>query len=197
MKLNQVINCPECRAALADGWLNQPNLLACPSCRTDIMVEPSPALGRSSSGSSTVELATLADEAVCFHHPQKKAVLACEGCGRFVCALCDCDLNGRHYCPNCLETGKKKGKIRDLQTSRRMHDSVALAVAVFPMLVCYLTIITAPVVLYLVFRHWKSPGSILPRTKIRFVLAGVLAVLQLIGAAYFLLNLFFPNSHHG
>jgi hypothetical protein len=71
-------------------------------------------------------------EASCFYHPQKKAAVPCEACGRFLCALCDCELHGKHFCPACLETGKQKGKIQKLESQRTLYDNIALALAVYP-----------------------------------------------------------------
>jgi hypothetical protein len=60
---------------------------------------------------------------------------------------------------------------------------------VFPMITIYFTLITAPIALYLAIRHWKSPTSLVRRTKIRFILAMVLASLQILawttGIVYF------------
>ena len=69
-------------------------------------------------------------ESSCFYHPQKKAVVPCQGCGRFLCALCDCGLHGEHFCPACLEVGRQKGRITRLESQRTLYDAIALAVAV-------------------------------------------------------------------
>ncbi len=123
----------------------------------------------------------LEGESTCFYHTEKRALLPCQGCGRFLCALCDCELNGEHFCPPCLESGVTKGRIKSLENRRIKHDSIALTLAIAPMLVFYITIVTAPVTLYLSIRHWNSPISIVPRTKIRFILAIALSTLQIVG----------------
>jgi hypothetical protein len=38
----------------------------------------------------------------------------------------------------------------------------------------------------MVFRYWNAPGSIIPRSKIRFVLAFGLALLQIVGWILFI-----------
>ena len=65
-------------------------------------------------------------EASCFYHPAKKAVLPCESCGRFLCAVCDVEMNGQHLCPACLASGKKKGRLKQLENRRTLYDSLAL-----------------------------------------------------------------------
>ena len=140
-------------------------------------------------------------ESTCYYHPNKKAVLPCQGCGRFLCALCDCDLNGQHFCPACLETGKAKGKIKNLENQRTLYDSIALALTVLPIAVVfgvYFTFITAPMALYIAIRYWNAPRSIVHRTRIRYVIAMVLATLQIAG--WILLIYFITTArsrHHG
>ena len=68
-------------------------------------------------------------EAACFYHPGKRATVPCGVCGRFLCALCDLELNGRHVCPACLETSRRKGDLRNLDTRRMLYDSAALSLA--------------------------------------------------------------------
>jgi hypothetical protein len=128
------------------------------------------------------EAVVVENEASCFYHPQKKAVLPCEGCGRFLCALCDCELHGQHFCPACLETGKKKGKIKRLENERVLYDDLALALAVLPLLIFYFTLVTAPIALYIAIRYWNSPRSIVRRqTHWRFVIAIIFATLEIAG----------------
>jgi hypothetical protein len=124
----------------------------------------------------------------CFYHPSKKASIVCDGCGRFLCGLCDLELNGRHVCPACLETGRKKSKFKDLENTRMLWDHVALAVATLPMLCVWPSIAGAPCALYLVLRYRKEPCSITGKSSLAFVAAGVLSILELAG---WLLALFY------
>ena len=115
---------------------------------------------------------------------------SCSACGRFVCALCDVELNGRHMCPACFEKGKTNRKIKSLENQRTCYDTLALLVATVSILIYWFTIFTAPFVIYLTVRHWNSPSSIIPRTKIRFVLAFLIASLQIAGWVLVFFNLF-------
>ena len=178
------IQCPACRAALLETNFNQPDFAPCPTCNAPLLVDVFPALFRPPASGAAAEALLVETEAGCFFHPQKKAVRPCEGCGRFVCALCDCELHGQHFCPQCIETGKTKGKIKSLDSQRTLYDSIALTLTVVPMvffILIYFTIITAPVALFVAIRYWKAPQSILRRTKFRFILAIVLALLQIVG----------------
>ncbi len=180
MSVNPV-SCPKCQTRLLDGVFNTPTLQPCPNCATPILVEVFPAFFRPPAPLQTGEALMGEGEASCFYHPQKKAAVPCEGCGRFLCALCDVELNGQHLCPACLESGKKKGKIKNLQNERTLHDSIALTAAILPVLFWPLTFVTAPATIFWSIRHWNTPTSLIPRTKIRFVLAIIIAGLQITG----------------
>jgi hypothetical protein len=146
-----------------------------------LQIEVFPAFFRKIASGQNAEPVLVEGESSCFYHPQKKAVRPCDGCGRFLCALCDCELNAQHFCPTCLEVGKSKGKIKNLENRRTRYDSMALGLAILPVLIFYLTIITAPMALYIVIRHWKSPQSIVHSNRFRFVLAGIIALLEIVG----------------
>jgi hypothetical protein len=98
-------------------------------------------------------------------------------------------LSGRHLCPTCFEKGKSKRKIKSLEHHRTCYDTIALMVATVPILFYFITPFTAPLAIYLTVRHWNSPSGIIPRTKIRFILAFILAGLQIAGWILFFSNL--------
>jgi hypothetical protein len=170
--------CPKCRHTLKDtlDWG------ACPSCEVLLHLEVFPALFRRNAPGGEGEVLVVEGESSCFYHANKKAVLPCQGCGRFLCALCDCELHGQHFCPACLESGRNKRKIKSLENHRTMYDSIALALAVLPIVTIvfwFLTIITAPMALFVAIRYWNAPRSLVHRTKVRYVLAMILATLQI------------------
>lgn len=185
-----LIHCPKCKAALLEHPFNVDAFAPCASCQSPLQIEIFPALFRRSDVGRTGEAIMMEGEASCFYHPAKKAVLPCEGCGRFLCALCDCEHQGQHLCPTCLETGRSKGKIKSLENKRTRYDSMALALALLPMVIFYFTFITAPMVIYLAIRHWKSPLGLTQRNRVKLVIAAVLAVLQLAGWTLLLIGIF-------
>lgn len=195
--MNGSLDCPKCRAPLTEAQVNQERLTPCPACGTELLAEVFPALFRPIAAGQDGERLLVESEASCFYHPEKKAVRPCEGCGRFLCALCDCELHGEHFCPTCLEVGKKKGKIKRLENERTLYDSVALALAVYPMLIFYFTIVTAPMALFIAVRYWNAPRSIVHRTRWRLVLAVVIAVLQLVGWAALIYYFTTLKRRHG
>lgn len=185
--MNTLIQCPKCQAWLLEGVFNRPELSPCPACGVPLQVEVFPALFRRINPGRAGETILIEGESSCFYHPQKKAVLPCQGCGRFLCALCDCELNGQHFCPACLEAGKTRGKIKSLENQRTRYDSFALALVVVPLIPplifvgIYTTAITAPMALFVAIRYWNTPRSLVHRTRIRFVAAIILALMQIAG----------------
>jgi hypothetical protein len=177
----QVAKCSRCTALLPREAFNAVDFLLCPSCRDPIRVDVFPALFKTTTPGQPGETLLVESESSCFYHQQKKAVTLCESCGRFLCALCDVELNDQHLCPSCLETGKKMGKLSNLENYRMLYDNGALGLAILPAFLIWPTIVTAPMTLFVAVRYWKAPSSIIPRTKLRFVIAIALATLQILG----------------
>ncbi len=176
------LTCSKCRLPLGSELFNLGELRPCPRCATPVQVEVFPALFRAPEAAAAGEAVIAEGEASCFFHPQKRAIVPCEGCGRFVCALCDVELNGQHLCPTCLNLGKNKGKLRSLENHRMLYDRVALLCATLPLLLgIWPSIAGAPIALYVTLRYWNAPGDYVRPTKWRFVLAGTLAGLEIIG----------------
>jgi len=178
---SKTVNCPKCSTSLAAESLNLPDLQPCPSCRTPILVEVFPAMFRRIGAGQLSHGVMEETEAACFFHEQKRAVVPCDVCGRFLCALCDCEFNGKHYCPGCLETGRAKGTIRILTTKRVRYDKISFAVAVAPLIIFPLTLVAAPIAMSLVFWHWKKPRGIAQTSPAWMIAAGGIALLEIVG----------------
>lgn len=186
----RLVACTKCRAPLSPAAYNLPQMSRC-SCGAQWQAAVFPAALRPPSQGSSAEQTQVEGEASCFYHPAKKAVVPCAGCGRFLCSVCDVEFAGEHLCPACLESGRRKGKLQRLETERTLYDTLALVVAVVPMVFMWpITCISAPIVVYLCIRYWKAPSSIIPRTKWRFVVALLIALLQIGGWAALLIAAF-------
>ncbi|HEV3271741.1 MAG TPA: hypothetical protein VGZ93_06115 [Candidatus Methylacidiphilales bacterium] len=172
--------CPKCKAALSIEPGTTEIASTCPQCASPIEAFFFPAFFRPMQVGTAATALADHTEASCFYHPQKQAMRVCDGCGRMICALCSIDLGAEHLCPNCLASGKKKGKITTLEDTRTRYDSIALSLAVFGMLFYVLSIFLAPAAIYISIRHWNSPGSLLGSSKIRFVIAILLATATLL-----------------
>ncbi len=169
--------CPKCRGQVPIPESTGEASVDCPACGKAIQVCVFPAFWRDLRLADTGQAVLSDDECNCFQHENKRAVGACEQCGRFVCALCEIEFDGRKLCPQCIAVGRRRAG--EASENRRIaYGNVALALAVVPILTVWGTVIGAPAALFTVFYYWRRPGSIVGGGKWRFVLAGVLATVQ-------------------
>lgn len=176
------MDCLRCHHPLPFSVINTDRFERCPSCGARVRADVFPAAFSAGKAPETAAPVVDGSGSGCFYHPDKKAVVHCGSCGRFLCALCDVELKaGEHICFSCLETGKKKKKRVDLEHHRTLYDGIALRLATIPLLIFWFTLITAPVALYMSIRYYRSPGSIIPRTRFRFIAAGFLSACQIAG----------------
>src|SRR5437773_7768163 len=151
------ITCSKCHLPLPEAGINTGDFIQCPFCSVAIQTEVFPALFKPVQTGRAGETILVEGEASCFYHPAKRAAVPCATCGRFLCALCDIELNGQHVCPVCLETGKQKGKLSELENKRTLHDNAALLLATVPAILwplTLLTFVTAPAAIVLAVRAW-------------------------------------------
>jgi len=159
----------------------------CRGCGRLIRVETFPALlARMVPGQDGRPL-VVGDDASCFYHPTRQAEVVCESCGRFLCALCDLEIKGRHLCPACLEKTTQDAPGPELVKERTRYDKVALALAVLPIITIWGTLLGAPAALFMVFRYWNRPGSLVGkgrwRPRLTFIVAAAVALLEIAGWA--------------
>jgi hypothetical protein len=101
------------------------------------------------------------------------------------------EVDHRHVCPLCFQAGVAQRKLQQIDSRRILWDAIALALAAAPVVTLiffYASLVTSPAALFLTFRHWRKPLSVLPRTKLRFIFAILFA---LIGLAFNGLIFFF------
>jgi hypothetical protein len=194
-----LIACPNCNSPLPETFSAHPHVENdCPQCGTNLAVTLFPALFRPAAKIDPQSLVTTEGDATCFEHANKRAVAVCNKCGRFLCALCEVELAGKVWCPSCLIPANTAGPIQALEKRRTLFDSIALALATLPaLLFFYPSLFTAPVILYLGIRYWKKPSSIIPRGKWRFIVALLIATLELGGVAVLVIAVIVQQSKTG
>lgn len=185
--------CDACKTPIPSEYYHASFAIPCVNCGASLETTVFPTLFRPPETGALPEALALESEASCFYHATKKATTVCENCGRFLCALCDVTIADRHLCTACIESGQKKDQIPHLKKNRTLYDDMAVSIAVLPMLIFYFTIITAPIALFIAIRYWNAPSSIIPRTKIKFVIAIVFASLQISGWVAALLFVIFSK----
>ena len=187
--MNSSIACSRCATPVPPEKWNTPDLVLCAGCRSPIAAAVFPALRRSLAAARAPAPPVVDGEASCFSHPRNPAVATCDSCGRFLCSVCEVELSGRRLCPMCLETEKKKGKLKNLENQRTLYGHIALALAIYPILFFYLTVLTAPAALYMALRYWKAPRSLVGGSHVPHVAAIVIALCEIAGWAVFLVFL--------
>ena len=134
---------------------------------------------------ATTQVSAEEGDAACYDHPNKRAVAHCGQCGRFVCALCSVDFRGEVWCPQCMAAGVEKKRTVELEQSRTLYDSLALAIVLTPLLIWPLTIFSAPAALFVAIRYWNRPLSLVRRSRWRAILAILIALAQIIAWTWF------------
>jgi hypothetical protein len=179
MTSGPALPCPKCRKVLESISWHNADRGRCWHCRAEYDFLAFPALTQTRRAITPAALLE-AERAACFYHQTNQADSVCEGCGRFVCLVCSVDFGGRKICPPCIETAK----VDDVQaiSRRTLFDGLALAVALLPLLMWPLTMVTAPVALGLVVVGWRKPRSLVGRGgRIKLICAALLALLQITG----------------
>jgi hypothetical protein len=191
----QAICCGECSWPIPVEIWNREEGTRCPGCSRRVSALVFPAVEGRRAGA--LPEAVIADtEASCFYHPLSRAAVPCDECGRFLCSLCDIEIDARHLCPVCFQSGVRSNKLEVVETQRTMYDTVALVLATFPGLLLWPAIAAAPAALWIIVRRWRAPGSVVPRTRIRFYLAALFAVAE-IGLLAFVIRLFIQGFQAG
>src|SRR6266853_1861952 len=129
----QAIHCSACSWPLPPELWSSGDRQNCPGCGTRVQVRIFPAIAHLKFAGMPEALAA-ETEASCFYHPQNRAARPCDECGRFLCTLCELDIPGRTLCPVCFDANVRGRKVQDLESSRTMHDSIALGLATLPVL---------------------------------------------------------------
>jgi hypothetical protein len=174
------VPCARCDSPLPLWELASAGAAACTTCGSRNTVRVFPALFEAPSGPALAEGA-LDGEAACFDHPSKRAVAACQQCGRFVCLLCSVEFGGHVWCPTCVAGGKGQSKAVSLEPVRTLYDSIALTVPLASLIFWPITIVTGPGTLVFSAMTWKRPLSLVRKRRWRFVVACLIGLAQTAG----------------
>lgn len=175
--------CPTCSLPLETSSFAEGAAVECPACRGQLRAVFFRAFEHPPEGVSTMRGAAAREgDATCFFHAENQAALACDSCGRFVCALCDLPLGDRHLCPACLGARKPL----ELATSRTCWSMAALFAGVAPLVfgifIWPLLVFTGLLAIFLALWGWKKPGSLVRGPRRWAAVAGIIGGLLQIGA---------------
>lgn len=183
--------CPKCQA-VTTGLLAPPGSpRPCGACERPLEGWTFPARERPAAAGKLAETLVAAEDAGCFYHPRSRAQVPCDLCGRFLCALCDVEILGQHFCPGCVDAGQKKKIIRNLDNSRILYGGIALVIAVVPILLFWpLTLVTGPLAIFAGLYGWKKPRSLTGAGRASLLVAILLGLLETAAWALIFLGLF-------
>lgn len=181
-----MIICPRCTSPLPDWLLRDSHIDSlCPQCQAPLEVYSFPALYRPPEKLDLSQLALSEGDACCYEHSTKKASSLCSNCGRFLCALCEVPIGNEILCPDCVNRQKAPSHQAALETQRTLYDSIALALATWPLLIFYFVVITAPLSVGVAIYGWKRPTSIVRRSRWRLYAALGISTLEIAGIVAF------------
>ena len=187
---NTIVRCSACDHALSLPETVGGGTLTCTHCQKPTRLWLFPALYQNKK-SEAAQVVLDEGHSSCMNHPNKRAVSVCDGCGKFLCALCDIDWNGEHLCSNCIEhRGSDENKNNELRTEYIHYDRIVFGLALFSIVLFFLGVFIAPVALFMGWRYWNEPWRPVPYRKWGMIFSLVLAFVTMTGWATYLTSIF-------
>lgn len=198
INISPTLSCPECKKKFNVSKEMSGTNVQCSACDTKLDVYLFPELFRNISSVNADNVSGLDQEASCFFHENKVASSHCSNCGRFICKLCEIEIGEECLCPSCA-SGDNRKKKKTLKNRTTLYDKIALYLTVYPLFLVftvYLTIITAPIGIFVSIKYWNRQESVIQRSNIRFIIALIFGTIEVIGwiaLFYYIFNIL-PNT---
>lgn len=189
MTSGPALPCPKCQRSLEPLSWHSDAAGNCRRCGVDFEFTGFPALTatRVHVGPKAV---LAAEHATCFFHVENQAETVCASCGRFLCTVCAIEFDGRKLCPTCVASASSTAVVA--ASRRTLYDGIALSLALVPILIWPITVVTSPLALGFVIFAWRKPRSLVASGRGKLVWAAILSGLQIIGWL-FLLGFYLKN----
>lgn len=171
--------CPKCKTMLVLEGDQASHQLVCRYCQSKLFFNVYPAITVEAEQGKEAEKVVLDEDASCFFHEDKLAVVTCDQCGAYLCNLCDIPVEGNHYCSTCFK--KAKEGFASMKNRTILYDDLCLFVALISFVMWPVTLITAPAVFIASIVFWKKVETPYPRWRWRFVMAMFVSLLTMIG----------------
>lgn len=172
-----LLQCPTCRNVLT---VNREVLSLeeeCPVCHSAVDIKVFPRLFREPV--RKIEMKTPGeDEAACTFFPELKADKVCDECGCLMSEKASAKWGDEDICLPCLHRLREEVKSPAFLAKSALNDNRALALVT---LLAPMSLITAPVALWLLLRNRKGTAGIFPRNRWRWWTALILSVALIIG----------------
>jgi hypothetical protein len=185
--------CPLCRRLLGLEFWNTGAFQVCPGCSSQVMVTSFPAMAMPSGLASVVPPES--GESSCFFHPSNLAESICDGCGRFLCGLCSIKFGKRKFCPGCIYQNRRQKSDPLLVDQALLFDNIAISIlllSAFTLIYLFLGLVISLLSICLVFVGWRYQRTLVRRSRIRFGIALILALIG--GGGWIVLLLLFIHS---
>jgi hypothetical protein len=173
------LSCPHCGQPLPINLFVPGHPSQCPACNSRVEAYIFPEFDRDPPPRPGRHLAQ-EHEAVCYFHSRFRAMTPCDNCGRFLCEICAISVGSRQLCPECLSQLRKQRNETGLVYYAPLFDNVALFLVIAPLVTVIFssfTILAAPVSLFVSFYYWSRQWNLLPRSRLRFIMAILLCLL--------------------
>ena len=165
--------CPSCRQPLPADPATLGTLGACPACTRPVRVTLLPGYHRPAPTGAAPRPAVAPGEARCFFHADRHAEHPCDRCGRYLCALCDVPVGGRHLCPQCLAVDEERPG-GGPEPARVRWDRVAWWTLIAGFLLCWPSLLVlGPLVIVLAVVRSQAPPSRVAASRANLVAAAV------------------------
>jgi hypothetical protein len=195
------LRCPNCSLPFEPAAVGTLAEVQCAACQSTLSVctfrglQAPPKAVSTASGEQAAE-----GEAVCFFHPEKRAECSCERCGRFICALCDMPLAGRHLCPKCLDSSK----LPELVPSKFVGGYFSMLCGIVPIVFfpifmgCFYVLpITGGAAIGFGLWSWRKPGSVVQGPRHGMAVLGIIGGILQIGFLIGMVGLMYYAIKHG
>jgi len=131
-------------------------------------------------------------QSTCFFHAKLPATAVCDVSGRLICDLCKTEWSGKTVSFEALQSLLAEDVAVKQERRCTKWDDIALSLVIFPVLFAPVMILTAPVALGICLVKWrKGATSLLRRSRWRYVVAALLAILEMIVGGILVATLFF------
>lgn len=139
-------SCPHCGADLELARVVS-GMQSCPACFSSFEATRFQAPDRSAAVQRLAEAGPGAETA-CAAHPANVAVVNCQRCGVFMCALCRIDADEMALCPACFDRLSAEGALASTRTTFRDYGRLASNTAIAGLLLLVFGLAIGPAAIY-------------------------------------------------
>jgi hypothetical protein len=192
--MNGLAQCPVCHAPLSGETSSEQEFISCGYCSCEVTATKFPANLRVSSDTPAEPVRN--EDSPCFFHAENRAAAVCDSCGRFLCTVCKVQTGSEVWCPDCIAKNRNETSAPQFFDQTVLFDNTAFLLAFLSLLTGFYLVgglLVALVSTGLIIYGWARQRTIVKRSRLRFVFAGLLAAVQ--GIGWIALTLWFAHAY--